>query len=252
MIMYIHVVTLLQKCINIYPLCNQSFFFLNLEEIDNMVEHIYETVLDHQGDFRKAMQVHLFCMIDGDDRPIYITNEPKRGRNQHAEELLIKELEKRLTVKKTEFPVVTMYISNSPCSSDDHNCTKKLRDLLKKYQNVSLIVYVTHLYKILRVSCKTHRHRIDDDYFANTCGLWNLMNHERCSVRPYDKNVWTQLLNNTHLMFSEEVKNQLLNEYQEKRIHYDKRGNPISKNDRSREYEDQLTKEDLDAIGGYK
>lgn len=159
-----------------------------------MVEHIYETVLDH-GDFRKAMQVHLFCMIDGDDSPIYITNEPKRCRNQHAEELLIKELEKRLTVRKTEFPVVTMYISNSPCSSDDHNCTKKLRDLLKKYQNVSLIVYVTHLYKILRLSCKTHKHRIDDDYYANTCGLWNLMQHEPCKIKPYNRTVWNELLN---------------------------------------------------------
>lgn len=217
-----------------------------------MVEHMYETVLDHKGDFRKVMQVHLFCMIDGDDRPIYITNEPKRGGNQHAEELLIKELEKRLTARKTKLTDVTVYISNSPCSSDDHNCTKKLRDFLKKYQTVSLIVFVTHLYKILRMSCETHRHILDDDYFANTCGLWNLMHHERCSVRSYDGTVWKQLLDNKYLMFSEEVKNQLLNEYHEERFLNDKRGDIIGKNDRSRQYEDQLTKKDLDAIGEYK
>lgn len=219
-----------------------------------MVEHMYETVLRHNGgDFAKAKKVHLFCMINGKNNPIRLTNKPLSDGNTHAEELLINELEKMMEFQSfNDKLVVSVYISNSPCSSNDHNCAKKLRDFLEKYQNVELILYVTHLYKMFRASCAEHKHKKDDDFYANTCGLWNLMQHKRCSVNSYDESVWGNLLKNEHLKFSEDVKNRLLREYDEKRDYVDKNNTTIGKNDRTRREEDNLIKDDLKAIGGYE
>lgn len=212
------------------------------------MNHIYETVLNHNGDFGKALKTNLFCMsveqIYG-----YFTNDPKIGGNQHAEELLVNEL-KRGIVKDHDLPSVelTVFISNSPCSSIGHNCAKKLKDFVMTCQNVSLIVYVSHLYKVLRESCEKHRHRIDDDFYANTCGLWNLMHQERCKIKPYDQTVWEDLLIK-YSGVSEEVKKQLLDDYDKKRDYYDRNGIRIGNNDRSRKEEDGLIGKDLKAIG---
>lgn len=216
---------------------------------------MYETVLHHNGDFGKALQTHLFYMVDGQTHACF-TNEQKSGENQHAEELLVKELEKMTFEPDPKFnaksDILTVFISNSPCSSKDHNCAKKLKDFLMKWQNVSLSLYVTHLYKILRVSCDTHRHRIDDDFYANTCGLWNLMHHERCEIKPFNMTVWKELLNIKQFGFSPEVKEKLLGDYDQKRDYYTKNGTKDGTNDRSRKQEDRLIEEDLKAIGGYR
>lgn len=216
---------------------------------------MYETVLHHKGDFGKALQTHLFCMIDGQTHACF-TNEQRSGGNQHAEEMLVKKLEKMTVEAVTKFnamPVkLTVFISNSPCSSNGHNCAKKLKDFVMKCQNVSLLVYVTHLYKILRVSCENHRHRIDDDFYANTCGLWNLMHHERCEIKPFNMTVWKELLNIEQFGFSPEVKEKLLGDYDKKRDYYTKNGIKGGTNDRSRKEEDRLIEEDLKAIGGYR
>lgn len=220
--------------------------------INVMVEHMYETVLrHHRGDFAKAQKVHLFCMINGKNNPLTLTNKRRGDGNTHAEELLINELENMIMEFQyfNDKLVVPVYISNSPCSSNDHNCAKKLRDFLEKYQNVELILYVTHLYKMFRASCAEHPHKIDDDFYANTCGLWNLMQHKRCSVNSYDESVWGNLLNNEHLKFSEDVKNRLLREYDEKRDYVNKHDETDGKNDRTRREEDNLIKDDLKAIG---
>lgn len=236
---------------------NQNFSFY-IDEQDEKVKHMYETVLNHKGDFKRAMQVHLFCITSDEEEPICVTNTPKSWGNKHAEELLIKTLEEKQILKATQSSdaklAITVYISNFPCSSFDHNCAKKLRDLLEKYENVSLTIYVTHLYKILRLSCETVcKHNIDDDFYANTCGLWNLKHHKRCNVRPYDKTVWKHLLNNKHKPFSEKVKEHLLDNYDAILKNRDKTGYASDINyDRSRMEEDQFTKKDLEAIGGYK
>lgn len=236
---------------------NPNFSFY-IDENDEIVKHMYETVLNHKGDFKRAMEVHLFCITSDEEEPICVTNSPKSLGNKHAEELLIKTLEEKQILKATQSSdaklAITVYISNSPCSSFDHNCAKKLRDLLEKYENVSLTIYVTHLYKILRLSCETVcKHNIDDDFYANTCGLWNLKHHKRCNVRPYDKTVWKHLLNNKHIPFSEKVKKDLMDNYDAILKNRDKTGYASDINyDRSRMEEDQLTKKDLEAIGGYK
>lgn len=236
---------------------NQHFSFY-IAENAQIVKHMYETVLNHKEDFIRAKKVHLFCITSDEEEPIYATNIPKSSGNKHAEELLIKTLEGKQSLKATQSSdaklAITVYISNFPCSSLDHNCAKKLRDFLKKYENVSLTIYVTHLYKMLRLSCETDcNHDIDDDYYANTCGLWNLKHHKRCNVRPYDKTVWEHLLNNKQIPFSEEVKKDLLDNYDAILKNRDKKGHAIDINyDRSRMEEDQFTKKDLEAIGGYK
>lgn len=221
-----------------------------------MVEHMYETVLYHKGDFGRAMKVHLFCVIDGDDMYISITNKSKGGENQHAEELLIEELKTRNILMKAQSSSaalnITVYISNSPCSSSDHNCAKKLRDFLNNFQNVRMTLHVTNLFKILRESCKGHNHRIDDEYYANTCGLWNLMHHGRCCVEPFNKAIWQKLFNcNKHLMFSEAVQKNLMNQYAEQRPYFDKKGKRCGNNDRSRNEEDELINSDLKVVGKY-
>lgn len=90
-----------------------------------------------------------------------------------------------------------MYISNFFCFSLDYNCVKKLRDFLKKYENVLLIIYVIYLYKMLRFFCEMDcNYDIDDDYYVNICGLWNFKYYKWCNVRLYDKIVWEYLFNN--------------------------------------------------------
>lgn len=153
---------------------------------------------------------------------------------------------------KAKHVELTVFISNSPCSSSDHNCAKKLRDFVMTCKNVSLIVYVTHLYKVFRESCEEHKwHMIDDDFYVNTCGLWNLVHQERCEVKPYNRTVWNELLS-TDFCISSEVKEKLLNDYDKKRDYYDRNGVRICNNDRSREEEDGLIGKDLKAIGGYR
>lgn len=78
------------------------------------------------------------------------------------------------------------------------------------------------------------------------------MQHKRCSVNSYDESVWGNLLKNEHLKFSEDVKNRLLREYDEKRDYVNKHGKMEGKNDRTRREEDKLIQDDLKAIGGYE
>lgn len=224
-----------------------------------MVEHMYETVLRHNGgDFAKAKTVHLFCMINGENNPLCFTNEPWSHGNTHAEALLINKLKNMNILKESQSCdvklVVTVYISNSPCSRNVHDCAKNLVHFLEEYQQVELILYVTHLYKMFRDSCErqNHNHNIDDDFYANTCGLWNLMQHKRCSVKSYDKRVWENLLQYEHLKFSSDVRTKLLREYDEKRDYVDRNGTTTGKNNRTRREEDELIKDDLKAIGGYE
>lgn len=63
-----------------------------------MIEHMFETVLNHEGNWDNAKTTHLVCNIEGDDVPIVKTNVPWRV---HAEKLLIDDLERNNTVNET-------------------------------------------------------------------------------------------------------------------------------------------------------
>lgn len=132
---------------------------------------------------------------------------------------------------------ITVYINNSPCS----DCTDELITFLDKNEWVRLKFYVTNLYNIHSKSCRSrkeiHLTKVDeDDHKKNSKGLKKLMQHERCEIRAFTKDVWERLLD--IVTVSEECKNEIVNCY----------GNTLNGNDRSRKIEDARIQEDLDHI----
>lgn len=235
---------------------------------DQKIEHMYETVLDHEGGWALARTTHLVCKIEGDDVLIVKTNLPRI----HAEKLLIDDLESNHTVnatngssesepdlsedlkkmpldesnkkskekktKGTELLNITVYINNSPCSDEDHDCTGKLIRFLDRYRRIKLNLFVTSLYNIRRESCKQESHYglVDDGVnLRNYSGLKSLMDHERCEIRAFTKAVWEDLFGIANV--SQAVSGQLMDRY------VIKHGNA-----RSREDEDELIQSDLNYI----
>lgn len=241
---------------------------------DQKIEHMYETVLDHKEGWARAKTTHLVCKIEGDDVPIVKTNLPWSNGDKHAEELLIYDLESNHTVnatngssgsepdlsedlkkmpldesnkkskdkktKGTELLNITVYINNSPCSDEDHDCTGKLIRFLDRYRRIKLNLFVTSLYNIRRESCKQEFHydKVDDGvHLRNYSGLKSLMDHERCEIRAFTKAVWEDLFGIANV--SQAVSGQLMDRYVIK--HVDARI-------RSREGEDKLIQSDLNYI----
>lgn len=192
---------------------------------------MYDTVLDHRNGWSNATITHLICRINSEADPIILKNGIK-----HSEELLIYELNEK---NKSLMTTITIYISNSPCSSKQHRCTGDLIKFLNENKHVILILYVAHLYNIRRVSCKDERHYTGvsvDDHKANFTGLKDLMEHSRCVVSAFSYAVWSELL--SIVPVSDSFRSQLLDEY--KRI--------VPGNDRSRETEDCRIRSDLMCI----
>lgn len=240
------------------------FLILFTKDRDERITHMYETVLNHTcpGKWKKASTTHLVCKIDGDDTPIIIQNEPKSYGNTHAEELLIKALNKNSEVKKIkesfsceedsltdkftvlstetdgpELLKIKVYISNSPCSASGHYCTGKLVSFLNINIRVRMILYVTNLYNIRRESCKKESHSVEDLFhIPNYDGLRNLMQHARCEVKAFTKDDWEDLFNIVHV--SKAARDYLLENY----------GTRMVNNDRSRKDEDKWIMDDLEYI----
>lgn len=240
---------------------------------DQKIEHMYETVLDHAGNWARARTTHLVCKIEGDDVPIVKTNLPRRNGDVHAEKLLIDDLESNDTVNETngssdsepdlsedlkkmsldesnkkskdkkakglELLNITVYINNSPCSDEDHDCTGKLIRFLDRYRRIKLNLYVTSLYNIRRVTCRNEPHydAVNDGvHRTNYAGLRTLMHHERCGIRAFTEDVWGDLLGIANV--SQAVRGQLMDRY----------GTITAGNDRSRMEEDKRIQNDLDYI----
>lgn len=239
---------------------------------DQKIEHMFETVLNHKGDWDKAKSTHLVCKIEGDGVPIVKTNLSKSKGDVHAEELLIYDLESNDTVnatngssdsepdlseirtemssdepnkkskdKKTKGPEllnITVYINNTPCSDEDHDCTGKLIRFLDRYRRIKLSLYVTSLYNIRRETCRSRNesHSVNRDvHRKNFDGLKNLMHHERCDIRAFTWEVWEHLF--VIVNVSQTVRDQL-------EVRYDIRND----NDRSRKEEDERIDSDLNYI----
>lgn len=211
---------------------------------EEVILKMYQTVLHHITGWTCAKTTYLFYKIHGENTLVKKTNIPMSQGNKHAEKLMIEDL----IHKNSQMDIfvspqrITVYLNNSPCSSITHNCTNNLRNFLKDYEDVKLKIYVTSLYNIRRKSCdkdnNKHNHIIkDEDHFANSTGLWNLMQHERCEVKAYSKKVWEKLLKELKLSNSDE--HDLLKTYTDIR----------NGNDRSREEEDKRIRKDLRSIG---
>lgn len=240
---------------------------------DQKIEHMYETVLDHEGDWAKAKTTYLVCKIEGVDAPIVKTNVPRRNGDVHAEKLLIDDLERNDTVNETnsssgsepdlsedlkkmsldesnkkskdketkgpELLNITVYINNSPCSDEDHNCTDRLIRFLVRHRRIQLNLYVTSLYNIRRETCRNEPHYNAVNNVVHTrnyAGLQRLMHHERCNIRAFTKAVWEDLFGIANV--SQAVRGQLMGRY----------GTITASNDRSREEEDKRIQSDLDYI----
>lgn len=221
--------------------------------------HMYETVLNHTyhgklkkkskaknpndfGKWERVKTTYLVYTIDDDD-PIIIKNE-----GYHAEEQLIKELIQQGKVKDPDVSdnfkemslhdkkkMITIFINNSPCSQNPHNCAGVLIDILKCNVNVHLRLYVANLYNIRRESCKEEFHNklIEiENHRANYRGLRNLMQHDRCKIMAFTKDIWKGLFKMTT------GSDQLPDNYD----------NIKDGNDRSRGTEDILVQTDLDHI----
>lgn len=236
---------------------------------DQKIEHMYETVLDHAGDWARARTTHLVCKIEGDDVPIVKTNVARKVGNVHAEKLLIDDLQGNDTVnetngssdlsevlkkmsldgskkkcndKKTKLPKlldITVYINNSPCSDPDHNCTDRLITFLDRYRGVKLNLFVTSFYNIRRQTCRNepHYNAVNNAvHRTNYAGLKRLMHHERCEIRAFTKKDWENLFGIANV--SQAVSDKLLGRY----------GTTTAGNDRSREKEDKHIQNDLNYI----
>lgn len=166
---------------------------------DQKIEQMSEAVLDHKEGWAKAKKTHLVCKIEGNDDPIVITNRRTSDENVHAEKILIEKKMRNNTVnatngssdsepdlseilqemssdepnkkskdKKTkgsELLNITVYINNSPCSDEDHDCTGKLIRFLDRYRRIKLNLYVTSLYNINRETCRSRNewHSVNSD-----------------------------------------------------------------------------------------
>lgn len=226
---------------------------------------MYETVLNHNGTWEMAKTTYLVCKING-EHPMIITNDRKGAGNKHAEELLIDKLIGNRKVMETndysvfmqnltdtfsmcsmdetktaspEELLITVYINNSPCSDSGHECTKKLITFLDNNIRVRMKLFVTNLYNIRRESCKNEKHYNavkDPVHESNYKGLRSIMQHKRCEIKAFTKDIWKELLE--IVTVPNEVTEKLLVKYEKK----------TDQNDRSREVEDKHIQNDLNHI----
>lgn len=200
---------------------------------------MWKTVLNHRYGYMPsqglASTTYLVCTIDGVHEPIILNNV-----NNHAEMNLIQYLE-----TKYKGPMkMTIYINNSPCA----DCAKSLKKFLEINVNIQLILHVTHLYNIIRTSCKlradagkdeNHIHFIKGkNHVANYRGLRNLMSlgGNRCRIEAFTKDVWLALL--AVMGMSKESRKRVIQLY----------GLKLGNYDRSRKDEDRRIKKDLNHI----
>lgn len=106
--------------INLFLKCLYNYVFIPYSDDEKIIQ-MYETVLNHSGNWERAKTTHIVCKIAGEDSPIKITNDPKGAGNKHAEKKLIKKLKEKNKGERLE---ITIYINNSPCSDSKHKCTK--------------------------------------------------------------------------------------------------------------------------------
>lgn len=191
-----------------------------------MIRHMYETVLHHAYGWAHAKRTYLICRINSDLTPVVKQTSP----NHHAEQLLLMDLEQR-----TDLRTVTIFMSNSPCSNPQKNCSLELITFLNRHVNVYIDVYVTNLYNVRRVSCvgELHNNYPYPDEYGYAIGLRNLMLHDRCRILAYNEDAWVDLLNFANASVS--LRSDLLGRYDTQRNNHD----------RSRKVEDDRIRSDL-------
>lgn len=180
---------------------------------------MWNTVLDHEYGYINGLAntTYLVCTINGEPDRICIKN--KKGT--HAEEKLTDYLRAKYIATPNVTCTITVYINNSPCDK----CAEMLNNLLQEFENIKLVLYVTHLYNIRRRSCqlnwegnsqKKDKHMgyiRFENHENNYQGLRGLMNLEenRCRIDAFTKDVWKALYE--VMVISEELKQTMMTEY---------------------------------------
>lgn len=187
---------------------------------------MYKTVLNHVSGWGFARRTILICRINSDIHPILKESIP----NRHAEQLLLTDLEQR-----TDLKTVTIYMSNSPCSNPQNNCSLEMISFLNSHDDVYMDVYITNLYNIRRMSCigEIHNNNAYPDEHGYASGLRNLMLHDRCRVLAYNEEAWIDLLNFVNA--SHNLRSYCIGGYRTQGANHD----------RSRENEDDRIRQDL-------
>lgn len=207
----------------------------------DFIKWMWKTVLNHKRGYMPseglASTTYLVCTIDGVHKPIIIANN---GSFEHAEAKLI-------TYLKANYkgPMkLTIYINNSPCAS----CARSLKYFLETNLNIQLTLHVTHLYNIIRKSCKLRADAgkaenhiqsiIKEKHEKNYSGLRDLMSlgGNRCQIESFTKEVWEALL--AVMNMSEESRKRIMRVY----------GLKLENYDRSRQGEDRRIRKDLNHI----
>lgn len=216
---------------------------LNISGNEDKLDTMWNTVLNHRYGYgvlggNLATTTYLVCKIDGEPETIIKRNQD----GTHAEKQLVNHLEQMKLLKKK----ITVYINNSPCAA----CSQILKDYLEKNKDIHLTLYVTHLYKIRRESCRllaidekteVHMNYINiNEHEANCKGLRDLMSlgGNRCKIEAFTEDVWREL----HEAMG------LTKDYQQRKKKYDTIiTNPenTKNHDRSRKREDINIKNDL-------
>lgn len=197
------------------------------KQMDDIIENMYWTVLNHEHQYDCNMKTYLICRMNSE----VLMPEDIPGRK--AETILTEHLSEE---DKSKWTTITVYINNSPCHAF---ATWLIDTFLNENPNVILILYVTNLYNIRRMSCIFELHYTNvplNTHAANVTGLKNLMEHGRCVVSAFSHAVWSELLNSVPV--SNELKSEYLDGY--KTI--------LDKSDRSREDEDNRIRSDLVCI----
>lgn len=162
---------------------------------------MWNTVLDHEYGYINGLAntTYLVCKINGEPDRICIKN--KEGT--HAEEKLTDYLKAKYIATPNVTCTITVYINNSPCDK----CAEMLNNFLQEFENIKLVLYVTHLYNIRRRSCQLNWEgslRKKDKHIGyirlekhenNYQGLRGLMNlgENRCRIDAFTKDVWKAL-----------------------------------------------------------
>lgn len=199
---------------------------------------MWNTVLDHEYGYINglAKTTYLVCTINGE--PDRICKKNKEGT--HAEEKLTDYLRAKYIATPNVTCTITVYINNSPCNK----CAEMLNKFLQEFENITLVLYVTHLYNIRRKSCqlnwKGNSQKKDkhmgyirfENHENNYQGLRGLLNLEenRCRIYAFTEDVWKDLhevmnlsseLKKTMIKYTEETNGYRSRESEDNNIRFD-------------------------------
>lgn len=142
--------------------------------------------------------------------------------DKHAEELLLEELVKLRTKKKTV--TITIFMNDTPCSLARHDCAGKFVHYIETAKvHVDLTLYVTSLSEYREERCAHSKFKADHEACKtqekepHEAGLKKLMT--KCTVKCPSENAWKELFRIMNVCEKEETIQNFWKNYGTKIIH---------------------------------